>query len=147
MSLCRTRDMQWNCSPPVIQSRTCCWAAAYPPQPAPHRSVVFAWCHIVWNMSLSSLSQLSWFCPAPCAPPATHWQGSVRSWNVLISVQCCSATTKTYIFPKSLLCLPNVISSNIFLLLQGGLNVVGNYVTSSSEWSFVIILMKLTFLI
>lgn len=29
----------------------------------------FAWCHMVWNIPLVSLGQLSWFCPlpAPCA--------------------------------------------------------------------------------
>jgi len=44
---------------------------------------------MLWDISPTSLVQLSWFCPlpAPCVSPAPHWQGSMRSQKV----KACSA--------------------------------------------------------
>lgn len=59
---------------------------------------------IWYHMPLTRLSQLCWFCSLPTAfaPQPPHWQGSVRIWNVLGSVQHCSATSVCYhhCFPK-----------------------------------------------
>ena len=55
-----------------------------------------AWQHVI---PMASLCQVSWFCPLPAShalSPLERW--TVRegeNWNVLCSVQHCSATTKT----------------------------------------------------
>lgn len=58
-----------------------------------------AWRHIVWDIPLASWHQLFLFCSlsASCAPSRPQWQGNNRSWNVLGSVQFCSATTNTLV--------------------------------------------------
>jgi len=43
-----------------------------------------AWCHMVWNIPLVSLCQLSWLCPLPAShAPLCFLTGgaSMRSWK------------------------------------------------------------------
>lgn len=74
-----------NCSPPTNWCPASLHAAAAHQTNSPLFSgfccccrlfvcvfVCFAWCHLVWNIPLASVAQLSWFCPhpSPCAPAA-----------------------------------------------------------------------------
>lgn len=52
------------------------------PQPWPTPPLLYcsALLHMIWDIILGSLSQVSSFCQAPtCALPAPHWQSSMRS--------------------------------------------------------------------
>jgi len=60
----------------------------------PHHFILFPWCHMGWNIPLASLGQLSWFRSLLEPPQPPHWQDRMGSWNILGSVQNCSATSK-----------------------------------------------------
>ena len=63
-------DAQSNCSLPTNQHPASSWSAAAPPSQLPQFHSC-TWHHMVQDIPLASLGQLSWFCPhtAPCAPP------------------------------------------------------------------------------
>lgn len=46
-------------------------------------------CHMMWNIPLGSLGQLSWLCPVPrsCPPSAYWWEGTVGDTPVMLSQQ------------------------------------------------------------
>lgn len=56
--------------------------------------------HLAWDVLLVSVAQLSWFCPLPafCVLPTPHGQGCPRRRTVLAQCECCSATTKTWVW-------------------------------------------------
>lgn len=53
--------------------------------------------HIVLDIPLANLGQLSWSCPLPAIvqPQIPHGHGSIRSWDVPGSVQHCTVITET----------------------------------------------------
>ena len=58
-----------------------------PPSQLP-QCIYWAWCHMVWNIPLASLGQLSWLCPIPAsrAPPAFLLAGHKKLKNPWLSV-------------------------------------------------------------
>ena len=53
--------------------------------------------HMVWNIPLVSLGQLSWLCPLPrsCPPPAYWWGGNVGETALMLWEHCFSSSQNT----------------------------------------------------
>jgi len=78
----KTNDAQSDFSPPAYWFQANFQAVAVPSANSPQFHSFSTWCHVVQNISLASLCQLSWFChlPVPCAFQAPSWQDSIRRW-------------------------------------------------------------------
>lgn len=92
-TICKTNDAQASSLPPTEWCPSGPWAAALHPSNSP---LLFcsARCHVIWNVFLVILGQLFLVLSSPCFWCTPQWQGEVKSWNVLGSVQLCSATNK-----------------------------------------------------
>ena len=94
----------------TTQLLTACWLKASqsqiiscPPWPTLHHftCIYFKRCCMAWNIPLASLGQLSWFCLGEqiVLPPLSHGQDKqLKNWDVLASVQHCSAVTETSLY-------------------------------------------------
>ena len=87
----QTGDAQHNCSPPVNQcSSSNCTSSQLPGS---------VWCHIVWNISLASLGQLSGSVPSHLLVPPTQTPIPGRTvWEAenLVQPLLCTALLSNY---------------------------------------------------